>query len=158
MYSGCPDKNFQDEFVKQVLLPYWVNYIHIVRLSELFEWHTVQWVCRLHSIVEWPVLRQVVHWTACRKYNSSIVGKLLCSVDIFILFLPVCVWSMASTLSITWSIDWFLKLNTARVVQRGSRIASRNISFNSSFGILFKIWSCKFWNRITNCEIVSCGS
>ena len=123
--------------------------LHTFPTKWALEWQIVQWVRKLHFIIEWPVLRQVVHCTACRNRKSSNVGKFLCNVDIFILLL---VQSIAQALSITSSSDWFQKLSNARVVRRGSGIMSKKMSFSSSSGICREIWTRKFWNRITNCD------
>ena len=136
-------------------LDMWIHYRIFTLNSGIFR---VLALLQLHSIAKCSVFKQVVHCTACRNCNSSRVGNVWCNADISILLTFFRFRPIVSAFSITCLIIWFRKSNTANVVRNGSRIASRNTSFNSLSGMGLEIWSCKFWKRMTNWDTVSYDS
>ena len=83
----------------------------------------------MHSSVECPGFKHVVHCTALRNRRSFSVGKARWSA-------PIVSHKLVFSISMSWSMTWLIMLvrksMTAHTVRRGSRSAARNIAFASS--------------------------
>ena len=93
----------------------------------------------MHSIVECPGLRHIMHCIVGRNRRSSSVGSARWRAPIINHELFLC---MSMTRSMTWPIMLVRKSITAHTVRRGSWSAARNIAFASTSGGARVSWLC----------------